>query len=108
MADSASTMTLRLLTPTGVSTETACDSVLLTQRDGAEGNGGGLVGVRADHAPAVIALGEGSVTASLGSRTVFRAAVAGGFASVLENVVTVITDSAVIDPDPSPDGKEGL
>ena len=107
MADSASTMTLRLLTPTGTSAETACDSVLLTQRDSVDGRGGGLVGIREDHAPAVIALGDGSVSASLGSRTVFRAAVSGGFASVQDNVVTVITDSAVIDPDPSSDaGKE--
>ena len=101
-------MTLRLLTPTGTSAEAACDSVLLTQRDGAEGHGGGLVGIRADHAPAVIALGEGAVTASLGQNTVFRAAVSGGFASVLDNVVTVITNSAVIDPDPSQDTEKDL
>lgn len=106
MADSASTMTLRLLTPKGTSAETACDSVLLTQRDSVEGRGGGLVGIRADHAPAVIALGEGPVTASLGQRIVFRAAVSGGFASVLENVVTVITDSAVVDPDPASSGEK--
>ena len=101
MADSASTMTLRLLTPTGTTAETACDGVLLMQRDSAEGHGGGLVGIREDHAPAVIALGEGPVIASLGTRTVFRASVAGGFASVQENVVTVITDNAVVDPDPA-------
>ena len=50
MARSASTMTLRLLTPTGYSSETACDSVHLTQRDSVAGTGGGLVGIRADHA----------------------------------------------------------
>jgi len=93
VARSASTMTLRLLTPTGYSSETVCDSVHLTQRDSVAGTGGGLVGIRADHAPAVIALGEGPVSASLGTETVFRASVSGGFASVQNNVVTVITDA---------------
>ena len=101
MAGTASTMTLRLLTPAGYSSETACDSVHLTQRDSIAGTGGGLVGVRADHAPAVIALGKGPVTASLGAKTVFRAVVSGGFASVLDNVVTVITDAVTVDADPA-------
>ena len=106
MAGTASTMKLRLLTPTGLSEETACDDVLLTQRDSVAGAGGGLVGVRAGHAPAVIALGEGPVSASLGAKTVFRASVSGGFASVLDNAVTVITDRVDVDPDPSAEDKD--
>ena len=101
MADNAATMTLRLQTPSGLSEEIPCDSVVLMQRDSVSGHGGGLVGVRAGHAPAVIALGEGPVRASLGTKTVFLAAVSGGFASVTDNVVTVITDRADVDPDPS-------
>ena len=108
MADSAPTMKLRLLTPAGVSEETACDDVLLMQRDGAAGIGGGLVGVRAGHATAVIALGAGPVKASLGGRTVFRASISGGFASVKDNVVTVLTDGADVDPDPSSEDEERL
>ena len=101
MAGTASTMTLRMLTPTGLSEEIACDSVVLMQRDGAAGHDGGLVGIHIGHAPAVIALGDGPVKASLGAKTVLRASVSGGFASVLDNVVTVITDSASVDADPA-------
>lgn len=102
MSDRASLMTLRLLTPTGVSAETECDSVQLTLRDDAEGKQGGLVGIQRDHAPAVMALGQGPIRASLRQTQVFRATASGGFASVQDNVVTVITDSAVIDEDLSP------
>lgn len=91
-------MTLRLLTPAGVSEETACDSARLPQRDGADGRGGGFVGVQRDHVPAVIALSAGEVRASLAGQVVFRARVEGGFASVRDNVITVITDSAVPEP----------
>ena len=90
-------LTLRLLTPTGTGGETACDSVRLCLRDNAEGKGGGMVGILRNHAPAVMALGKGPVRAVLGGETVFSAAVDGGFASVRDNVITVTTDSAVID-----------
>ena len=97
MADKEGSMTLRVLTPTGVSAETPCDSVRLTLRDDRNGRGGGSIGIRKGHADAVLALGRGPVRASLGSETVFRAEVEAGFASVKDNVVTVITDSARIE-----------
>ena len=106
MAGTAATMTLRLLTPSGLSEEIACDSVVLTQRDSVAGYGGGRVGIRTGHAPAVIALGEGPALASLGTATVFRALVSWGFASVVDDVVTVITDHAEVDPNPSGTGSE--
>ncbi len=106
MAGTASTMTLRLMTPSGLSEEIPCDSVQLTQRDSVAGYGGGLVGIRTGHAPAVIALGEGPVQASLGAKIVFHASVSGGFASVLDDVVTIITDHADVDPEPSKTGAE--
>lgn len=97
MADSASSMILRILTPAGVSGEVECDSVQLALRDDAEGRRGGLVGIQRNHAPAVMALGRGEIRASRDGKPVFRAASAGGFAAVKDNVITVITDSAVID-----------
>jgi len=95
--DKTPALTLRLLTPTGIGAETTCDSVQLYLRDNAEGRGGGMVGILRNHAPAVMALGKGPVRASLGGETVFSAVAEGGFASVRDNVITVITDSAVID-----------
>ncbi len=96
MEDKSAPLLLRLLTPTGTSAEVVCDSVQLTLRDNAAGAGGGLIGIRHNHAPAVLALAEGPIRASLRGETVFRAT-AGGFASVRDNVVTVISDSAVIE-----------
>ena len=91
-------ITLRLLTPAGVTAEVACDSVQLTLRDDAEGKKGGLVGIRPDHTSAVMALGKGPILATLEGKPVFRGSAAGGFASVERNVVTVITDSAAEEP----------
>lgn len=101
MADSNAPLTLRLLTPAGTSAEAACDSVQLTLRDDRNGRGGGLIGIRRNHAPAVLAIGKGVIRASLGGKTVFRAVAEDGFASVGDNVVTVITDSAVIEGQPT-------
>lgn len=96
MAEAAAPMTLRVLTPAGTNAEAGCDSAVLTIRDGADGKGGGLVGIQKDHAPAVFALAEGEIRASLGGRAVFRARVKGGFASVGDNIIRVITDSAEV------------
>ena len=97
MTEQTAPMTLRLLTPSGVSADVGCDSVQLTLREGIDGKGGGLIGIKRDHAPAVMALGEGAILARLEGTVVFRAAVADGFASVENNVVTVITDSASVE-----------
>ena len=85
-------MTLRVQTPNGAAAETACDSVVLLLRDGADGKGGGFLGVQRDHAPAALALADGPVRASLGGKDVLRLRVGGGFAAVRDNVVTVLTD----------------
>lgn len=94
MAENAAPMTLRVLTPAGIVSETDCDSAVLTIPDGADGRGGGLVGIRRDHAPAILALGEGSIRASLGGKPVLNVSVKGGYASVRDNVITVVTDGA--------------
>ncbi len=96
MEDRSAPMLLRLLTPAGTAAEVGCDSVQLTLRDNADGAGGGLVGIRRNHAPAVLALSEGPVRAFLRGETVLRAT-AGGFASVRDNVITVISDSAEVE-----------
>ena len=91
--EAAAPMTLKILTPDGIFAQAGCDSAILTMRDGVEGKGGGLIGVQKDHTPAVLALGEGIVRGSLGGKTVLTACVSGGFASVKDNVITVITDT---------------
>ena len=96
MAQSAADITLRVVTPAGVAAEVGCDSVRLVQCDDASGRGGGSVGILRGHVPAVIGLGSGRITALTDGRPVFSAEADSGFASVQDNVVTVITDNAVI------------
>ena len=90
-------MTLRIRTPEGTAAEVSCDSAQFFLRDGADGAGGGFVGIRRGHAPAVLALGDGPIRASLGGTDVLRAHANGGFASVSEDVITVLTDSVRIE-----------
>ncbi len=91
------TLTMRLLTPAGFSSEVICDSVRLTLKDNADGRGGGSVGILYGHAPAVMALGRGPAVAKKGGEIVLSAVLESGFASVRDNVVTVISDSAVVE-----------
>ena len=83
---------LTIITPSGSSACIDCDSVTLTARDNAEGEGGGSIGVMRGHVPALIALSKDSrVTARTGSeRAVYT--VAGGFASVGADSVCVTTE----------------
>ena len=95
MAEKA-TMTLRLLTPGGLAAEVGCDSVQLVIVDDAEGRGGGSVGILRGHVPAVMALADGPVTADLSHRPVFRGTVLRAFASVENDVVTVLAESVTV------------
>ena len=86
-------LTLKILTPQGERSSVACDSVTLFARDGESGEGGGSVGIRRGHLPAVIAIEDGSaVKASLRGEAVASFTVSGAFASVRDDVVTVAAE----------------
>ena len=86
---------LVILTPKGAFDPIVCDDVCLVAADDAEGLGGGSVGIRFGHIPALIALRENSpVTAYLNGKTVFNGRVTKGVAEVASNVVTVIAEGA--------------
>lgn len=87
-------LTLRLLTPAGLAAEEHGDSVTLLLPDGKNGKGGGLLGIRRGHTPAVMALAEGTVTVRLAGQVIVRIQVPGGFASVENDIITIITDRA--------------
>ena len=86
-----SALTLKIVTPDGIDRTYDCDSVSLWMAPDAKGKGEGSIGIRKDHVNAVIALGNGPVTANLQGKTVFSALSEGGFATVLNNVVTVVS-----------------
>ena len=88
-------LTLTVLTPAGAAAETECSSVTLFARDNEAGQGGGSVGVRPGHLPAVIALAPDSeVRASSDGRVTLSVTVSGGFATVRDDKVTVVTESS--------------
>ncbi len=93
--DSTAPMEFIVLTPHGVAVDVHCDSVHLTICDDEMGHGGGQVGFHRGHLPAVLALGDGPADALLHGETVFRTVLHGGFASVRNDVIRVITDSDV-------------
>ncbi len=85
---------LVIVTPTGEAERVQCSAVTLYARDNKKGEGGGSVGILRGHAPAVIALEESSrIICTLdGQKKVFT--VDGGFASVQNDTVTVVTPRA--------------
>ncbi|MCR5808983.1 MAG: hypothetical protein K6G56_05420 [Clostridiales bacterium] len=88
-------LTLAVIVPGGEAARVSCDTVTLTAMDGANGQGGGSMGILPGHIPAVIALEPGSlVTALSGGRPAAAVRVGGGFASVSRDVVTVICEQA--------------
>ncbi len=88
-------LTLRIVTPAGLAAETRADSVHLTLADDEKGRGGGDIAILRGHASAVLALGSGPARALRGGRECFRTELAGGFANVKNNVVTVVTEKTL-------------
>lgn len=86
-----SALTLKVVTPEGTDRTLECDSVSLWMAPDAKGRGEGSIGIRKGHTGAVIALGTGPVRAALGEKTVFSAEADGGFATVLNDTVTIVS-----------------
>lgn len=95
--DASAPMEFIVLTPHGEAVDVHCGSVHLTICDDETGHGGGQIGFHRGHLPAVLALGDGAADALLHGETVFHTTLHGGFASVRNDVIRVITDSE-IDP----------
>ena len=85
--DSTAPLEFIVLTPHGEAVDVHCDSVHLTVCDDETGHGGGQVGFHRGHLPAVLALGDGPADALLHGEAVFH--------TVVNDVIRVITDSAV-------------
>lgn len=94
--DSTAPLELIVLTPHGEAVDVHCDSVHLTVCDDETGHGGGRSAFTAAIFPGrLLALGDGPADALLHGEAVFHTVVHGGFASVRNDVIRVITDSAV-------------
>lgn len=77
-------MKLIVVSPAGLLAEAECDTVRLPVSDG------GSCGIRPGHAPELIALGAGRVTAARAGSPVLEREIGPGVASVTPDTVTVI------------------
>lgn len=86
-----SALKLKIVTPEGIDQTFDCDSVILWMAADSEGREEGCIGIRKGHTGAVIALGNGPLKASLAGEMVYTAQTQGGFATVIDDIVTVVT-----------------
>ena len=91
-----SDLTLKIVTPEGVNETAECDSVILWMAPDSRGKGEGSLGIRKGHVNAVIALGNGNAEARQSGKTVLSAHTEGGFATVMNNTVTIVTTKAQV------------
>ena len=87
-----SALTLKIVTPDGNDRVISCDSVTLWMSADSKGRQEGSIGIRKGHTEAVIALGNGPLEAHQEGKLIFSARSEGGFATVLNDTITVITN----------------
>ncbi len=88
-------MQLIIATPKGSILPIECDSVHLNICDDIKGKNGGNYGIRKGHAKALFSLEKGNVIALLNGKTVYSATTTKGFATVDNNVVTVVVEEII-------------
>lgn len=84
---------LKIVAPTGIGAEVDCDSIQLIMTDDKDGNSGGSIGIRDGFTDAMIAVAPGPIEARLAGNTVLKKHVGSGFATVRNNMVTVLADT---------------
>lgn len=88
-------LTLNIVTPRASYGPFCCDSVHLTVCDSKKGRGGGSYGIRAGHTESLLTLDKGPVEAFLSGKAVLTGKCSGGFATVEENTVLIITEDFI-------------
>ncbi len=86
-------LTLKVITPEKEYLYENCDSVKITVSDNRKGNGGGSYGIHKGHANAIFSLSEGRLCVLKNGEAIVNGIISGGFSSVENNVVTVISDN---------------
>ena len=89
--------TVKLITPSGLSAETECDSFVFLMAEDRNGKGEGSIGIRPGHADAVICIAPGPFTARLRGNSVLSGKLGGGFVMVKNSEVTVLSDDVVVE-----------
>lgn len=85
-------MQLIIATPKGAAKPLECDSIHLNIRNDSKDKSGGSYGIRKGHVNALFSLEKGNITALLSGKTIFSATTTNGFATVNNDVVTVVVE----------------
>lgn len=88
-------MQLIIATPKGSLKPLECDSVHLNVTNDSKDKKGGSYGIRKGHVKALLSLEKGNVTALLKGETVYSATTTKGFATVDNDVVTVVVEEVI-------------
>ena len=83
---------LKIVSKNGSAFSIDCDSVHLTVADNGMGQGGGSMGIRGGHIKSLISLGGGPVSAYTDGKEIYSAVAEGGFATVEDDTVTLVTE----------------
>ena len=86
-----SSLKLKIVTPEEEGRNIVCDSVILWMAADKNGKGEGSIGIHKGHTNAVISLGSGPIKALQNGNPIYIAKTDGGFATVLNDTVTVVT-----------------
>lgn len=85
-------LTLKIVSKDGTAKPVECESVHLMVADDNMGEGGGSMGIRTGHIKSLISLDRGPVIAYLDGKEIFSCKTDGGFATVENDIVTVVTE----------------
>ena len=88
-------LTLKIVSKNGSLGPVSCDSVHLNLPDDTLGKGGGSMGIRPGHIKSLISLERGRITAYLEGNEIFSCQTDVGFATVEDDVVTVVTEKVL-------------
>ena len=88
-------LSLTVVTPTGAISPVTCESVHCSVTDDSKGKGGGRYGIRSGHARALLTIAPGEVEALRQGERVFLCRCGSGFATVEDNMVTLVVESCV-------------
>ena len=87
-----SKLTLTIVTPKGTRGPVSCDSIHLKICDDMNGKGGGSYGIKAGHTKSLLSLEKGVIEAFLMGEKILTGECDVGFATVNQNVVTVVVE----------------
>ena len=84
-------LTFKIVSLNGGTEPIECDSVHLILCDSTEGKDGGSIGIRTGHIRSLLSVAGGKVSAYLDAKEIFSCQSDGGFATVEDDTVTLVT-----------------